>query len=405
MAGVIDSIKEINTQEGHVRFCMEVTDRHSPAAVKLLDLGFNCIKYADEAAREGKNVIYFPQIGYPLAFASGAIPMFLMEMGRLATSAQIQAAEEQFQILPETCAMSKATLGTLYLHRNNGIKRFVSWGSRCEPLLQVAEMAKGFGYDVHIMDVGIRPGADDPAALENERRRYLREFLEVADWAGYGKPLDKNRLWEALALQNRIQKKMLHFLELRREHCTYCSSLTTSFLFGGNGFYYGKPREFEQILDALNAEMEALKPGEYNDARVRLMWAGPRGIDFGIYNAVDASGGSVVALQYSMNKFYDLDIDPLEAFLSYEYDGYKAGGGGIRKKIRGQEMIFRKSGAQGAIISAPLACTYITIEAEIKRKYFQEQKIPCLHLTTTYQTGEASGQTLTRIKAFVEMLM
>jgi benzoyl-CoA reductase/2-hydroxyglutaryl-CoA dehydratase subunit BcrC/BadD/HgdB len=44
------------------------------------------------------------------------------------------------------------------------------------------------------------------------------------------------------------------------------------------------------------------------------------------------------------------------------------------------------------------------VDREMWRRYFHEQGIPCLNLEGSFQTGSPSGQVLTRVRAFVEML-
>ena len=134
------------------------------------------------------------------------------------------------------------------------------------------------------------------------------------------------------------------------------------------------------------------------------MWTGPRGVDFSVYNAIDVSGGQMVAwnLPTTSPRRYNLEIDPFDSLIEYHYFGKR--GQSMLEAIQQDEKMFLESKAKGIIIYNTLGCTISTTGIETKRRYFNDKNYPNLQISGTAQIGETTGQILTRIKAFVEML-
>ena len=60
--------------------------------------------------------------------------------------------------------------------------------------------------------------------------------------------------------------------------------------------------------------------------------------------------------------------------------------------------------AKGVIFYGYVGCSYSGVEHEILRADLKERGISSLSIQGTFQVGPPSGQLLTRVSAFVEML-
>lgn len=177
-------------------------------------------------------------------------------------------------------------------------------------------------------------------------------------------------------------------------------------IISGNNGYYGEPEKYESHLDAIISEMEELSEDEYSDSRVRLIWNGARGVDFSIFNTVDAAGGCIVGwtIAGTNKRRFDLSKEPLEAFLDVFYTMGPVGSNDVHRQCENVANLYRTRGANGVILYVSQGCSHLTIPLEVRRKYLNEKGIPTLALATTAKVGDDSGQIQTRIKAFLEMI-
>ena len=51
-----------------------------------------------------------------------------------------------------------------------------------------------------------------------------------------------------------------------------------------------------------------------------------------------------------------------------------------------------------------IGCSFASVDREMWRNYFHQKGIPSINLEGSYQTGAPTGQLMTRVKAFIEML-
>lgn len=398
-----DLLQESGNQLEHVLYSRNVANKHSKAVQKLLDLVINYIPDAEKAYREGKNVVWGSQS--TAIYASGAIPVAVTEVGRLGSQESITVAEDYFQVPNETCAMVKATLGEFYLRKDTTIKRLIFNGRSCEQYNQAFEAIKPFGYDILLLSGGFKPSDGDSKRFDNLRKLYAEEFKLIAEWIRGGKPFDNEELRRELHRYNRIQRKIRTIINLRKHHSTYVLTLPTMLLLTGNAHYYGKPEEYEEILEELIEELSALDEGEYNDAKVSLVWAGARGQEFNIFEAIDNAGGAVLgwAIPNNLEASYDeTKEDPFEALLDFELGGKSVGTSLDKAKV--VERTLNKYNAKGIILYQYVGCSFGTIDAEYERSYFKEKGTPSLALIGSFDVGAPTGQVVTRVKAFVEML-
>lgn len=399
------AVKDIKEQTGYLVYSKEVVHKHSPAVQRFLDFVLHHIDTANERAKaEGKEVIIVGMSNYcPIVYASGAIPLDVSDMARIGNMESIAKAEEYYQIPAETCAMIKAMLGGVSKFKTSVCHRIVIPSLRCEPELTAFSMLENYGYETFILDFVKKPTSGSPQRMENAYRKYGEELNKLAFWIGR-KEIDKEKLHAEIVRANRIHDKIDRVVALQKLHPTYMKTLPTMLLMSGKESYYGQPEEYERILDAIIGEMEELAEDSYNDRLVKLIWSGARGVDFSVYNAVDILGGQIAGwhLPISGNARFDETLDPMEACVDYGMHG---------KNVLSQNDIcnqvlklYEDNDAKGVIVYLTLGCTFNTINYEIQRRQINDKNIPTLSLTGTAQIGEATGQVMTRLKAFIEML-
>ena len=171
----------------------------------------------------------------------------------------------------------------------------------------------------------------------------------------------------------------------------------------GLNSYFGKPEEFEEAVDGLIAEMEAAPPDHEGLRKaIPLVWAGGTGQEFGVHEAIDLAGGALLGLRSGPYRFYSEDLPPLESLARWVYDNSGAGAGVYARNVIESEV--DRLGARGVVLYGYIGCSFASVDREMWRRHFHERGVPCISLEGSFQTGAPSGQVLTRVKAFVEML-
>ncbi|HBS59047.1 MAG TPA: hypothetical protein DEA44_07270 [Firmicutes bacterium] len=199
-------------------------------------------------------------------------------------------------------------------------------------------------------------------------------------------------------------EKMRTILELRRKHPFYVRSLATILMLNvGLNSYFGKPEEYEEALDLLREELENAPVNETDLQKViPLVWAGGTGQEFGIYEAIDEAGGALLGLRSVPFKLYREDVPPVESLARWVYDNAGAGAGVYARNVLEHEV--NRLNARGIILYGYIGCSFASVDREMWRKYFHERGIASINLEGSFQTGAPSGQVMTRVKAFIEML-
>lgn len=378
---------------------------YSPALQKLNYLAVNAIDDLTKEANRGKNVVWSGTASTKSAFlyACGAAPLSIADFGRFKDEGAIELAEDYFQIPEEACSQMKTALGEFYMHRNDTVKRVIHNARGCEPFNQVFEYLKDFGYDVFTLDMGYYPRNDAERSAQY-RKLYKEEYLRLAKWLS-GSPLDETKLWNELRCVNRIMRKIRTVLNLRKLYPDYMKSLSTILLFLGSDHYYGKKEEYEEMLDMLIEEFSSLKPGDYNESKTHLIWTGGRSVEYGIFQSIEEAGGAILGWGVSNNleTSYDLNKDPMEAFLD-SLLGDKNATGSSEDICSVLERQIEECDAKGLIMYGFMGCSFSSVGREIMREYFKKREFPVLSLLGTYKAGEPSGQIVTRVRAFMEMI-
>jgi benzoyl-CoA reductase/2-hydroxyglutaryl-CoA dehydratase subunit BcrC/BadD/HgdB len=398
---------DIHSQREYIEYSKEVHS-YSPAVNKILDLSESYVPDAEKAFAEGKtDAVWCGGYGWevPLAYASGVLPVAFSELGRLSDRDVMLIAEDHYQFPIETCSMVKCTVGQWHQRKDaTSIRRIMGNSSACEPYNLAWEVMKNEGFDVYNNDVLYRGASVQGKRLEKLIEFFIKEVHDAAEWLTGSSAIDEEKLALELKRKNRLLDKMRQILALRLKHPFYVKSLATIEMLNiGLNNYFGKPDQYEEALDLLLEELEA-RPVN-NDERNRvipLVWAGGTGQEFGIYEAIDQAGGALLGLRSVPFKNYREDVPPVEALAHFVYSNSIAGAGVYARNVIEAEI--EKVGAKGLILYGYIGCSFASVDREMWREYFHQKGVPSINLEGSFQTGAPSGQVLTRIKAFVEML-
>jgi benzoyl-CoA reductase/2-hydroxyglutaryl-CoA dehydratase subunit BcrC/BadD/HgdB len=295
-------------------------------------------------------------------------------------------------------------LGEWYLRRDTTVRRMVVFNGSCEPLNLAWELVRQEGYDVYRIEAVNRPFADEEGRYQQMVHFLADELNGAARWLT-GQNIDENKAAREIKRVNRILAKLRRVLDLRRQNPLFIKSLATMFLLMGSGHYFGKPEEYEEVLDLLLQEIEAAEVISPAKGKVvPLAWIGGRGQEFGVYKAIDDCGGAVLGWQTPNVFTHDWreDIPPLEAIAEFVLSGRVIGSPVHRLKTI--EGVIERSGSRGILFYGYVGCSFAGIHSEIMRDHFHKKGVPSISLEGTFQVGPPSGQLLTRVRAFVEML-
>jgi len=394
----------LETQLAYIRQT-KIDHHYSLAVNKLFDLVVGYIPDAEAAWRAGTPAAWMGGgIWSPLFYACGTIPISINEMGRLGSAEALSAAEDYFHLPKESCPMVGGVLGEFYLRLTRTVKRLAIYNAVCEPLNIGWELLKDEGFDIYRVEALNRPNAhDDPERVRVMEEYLVRDIRNLAVWL-QGRPVDEDRLAEEIARLNRIFVKVRKILKLRLNNPFYLRSLGTMYLILGTAHYFGKPAEYEAVLDGLISELETAAPVPSPTGKiVRLAWVGGRGQEFGVYKAIDDAGGAVTQWHTpdEWTKSYREDLPPLKAYADYIISA-RMGGSPIRR-LKNIEENLSVYGARGILYYSYVGCSFGGIHKEIQRDYFQKLGIPSIALEGSFQVGPPTGQLLTRIRAFIEM--
>jgi len=399
--------EEVQSQLDYVKYTKEVHS-YSKAIGQLLDLSMSYVADAEKAYQEGKKkAIWCGGYGWEvqLLYAADTIPVAFSEMGRLSDRDMMLIAEDYYQFPVETCSMVKCTVGQWHKRKDSSsIKRILGNGSGCEPYNLAWEIMQKEGYDVHAIDVIYRGGNVKGKRLEQLIEFFVEQVYGTMEWLTGSRVIDEEKLKIEIRRKNRLLGKVRQILALRLKHPFYLRSLPTILLLNvGLNSYFGKPEEFEAVVDLLIEELEAEPINELELKKViPLVWAGGTGQEFGIYEAIDQAGGALLGLRSVPFKNYREDVPPVEALARYVYDNQGAGAGVYVRDVLEQEI--DRLNARGLVLYGYIGCSFASIDREMWRDYFHKKGIPSINLEGSFQVGAPSGQVLTRVKAFVEML-
>lgn len=399
--------KGVTEQIKHLEYTRDVVHAHSKGVKKLIDLAIAYIYDMEKEGVEGKRKVAWAGglSETPLFYACDTTPLALSELGRLGTPEAMEVAENDFQMPREACSMVKVLIGEYYLRRNSPIKKIMFRGSACEPIGMCSEILTNYGYDVKLIDSGFRTPEMSQDRYNTLVEHFKKEVLDAAEWLNDGKPLDKEKLRLEMKKYNSSMRKVRTIMNLRREHNVYIKSLPAMFIILGSTHYFGRYDEYIEALDLIIEEMSVLQPGEFDENLVRLVWGGGRGMEFGVYEAIDDAGACIMGWNL-LNTFevgFDETIeDPLDQFVTYQIGGKNAGT--VEAGLRAMEYQIKKAKATGILLYGYVGCSAGSVVFELQREHFKKMGIPTMNVLGSFQVGPPTGQLVTRVKAFIEML-
>lgn len=376
----------------------------SPAINRIFDLALTYIQRADEAHKKGQKVFYGGGVfDSPILHANDAFPCVYNELGRLAGDETVSLAEDHFQIPRETCSMVKATMGEL-LNRKNSFKRLIAYCSQCEPYNTAFEVLKEEGFDVYSVDLPYRSAGVNDARFDSLVDFAEKELRGLAEWIGNG-VVDEKRLRHEVHRINLIHQKVRRVLELQVANPDYIGTLETLFAWNGANHQYGAPQEYEDVLDQLIEELEEVSTIEREINKVPLIWCGGRGQEFGIFRLIDELGGYISkwTMTGRLLRDYDETLSPLRA-IAYNNVIGMGGPGGSKDQIPFLEKSLEETGAKGIIFYGYFGCSFTSVNYEVIKNHFSKKGVSSLILDGSFQVGTPTGQNVTRLKAFMEML-
>ena len=399
-------IEDIASPRDYLLYSKSEVHNYSAAIGKLLDLSASYIYDAEQAYKEGKiKAIWSRANGWeiPLVYASGIVPVAYSEMGRLSQFEDIGIAEDFYQFPVETCSMVKCTVGQWHKRCGLSINRILGASVACEPYNLAWELMRKEGYDVYTIDVVYRAPNVKGQRLEQLVKFFVEQIYDVAEWLTGSRVINEDRLTVEIQRKNRLINKVRRILQLRLQHPFYMRSLPSIYLLTGLNTYFGKPHEYEETIDLLLTELESLPfDKEEQEKAIPLVWVGSAGQEFGIYETIDQAGGALLGFRgYPFNTYRE-DISPVEALARHVLGNQNAGASIYVQKVIEQEI--QKVNARGLVLYGYLGCSYGSVAREMWRSYFHDKGVPSINLEGTFQVGKPTGQVLTRIRAFIEML-
>ncbi|MDR1608546.1 MAG: 2-hydroxyacyl-CoA dehydratase family protein [Deltaproteobacteria bacterium] len=403
---LVDNPEDIVSQSDYIAYSKSVHD-YSPAVRRLLDLSEDYVPGAERAFKAGHPAVWCQALNFvpPLLYSLGVIPVAAGEMGRYSSKEDMLIAEDIYQFPVETCSMVKCVVAQWHKRLNSGtINRILANSSGCEPYNMAWEIVKKRGYDVYSNEIIYRGPTVEGERLEQLIKFTTGQILDVAEWLTGRRQVDDEKLSLEIKRKNRLLGKLKQVLELRRSHPFYMKTLAIILTLNvGLNNYFGKPAEYEEAIDALIKELENTPISEKDlKTVIPLVWAGGTGQEFGIYEAIDQAGGALLGLRSVPFRLYREDVPPLEALARWIYDNAGAGAGVYARNVIDSEVERLK--ARGVILYGYIGCSFASVDREMWRRYFHEKGLACINLEGSFQTGAPTGQVLTRIKAFVEML-
>jgi benzoyl-CoA reductase/2-hydroxyglutaryl-CoA dehydratase subunit BcrC/BadD/HgdB len=399
-------IEDIESPRDYLVYSKNEVHSYSQAIGKLLELSTSYIYDAEKAYKEGTiNAVWTRTNGWevPLVYACGIVPVAFGEMGRLSEFEDIGIAEDVYQFPIETCSMVKCVVSQWHKRQGSSINRILGASVACEPYNLAWELIKNEGYDVYSIDVVYRAPNVEGERLEQLVEFFIKQIYDVAEWLTGSRNIDEDRLKVEIKRKNRLITKVRRILELRIQHPFYMRSLPAIYLLTGLNTYFGKPEEYEATVDLLLEELEHLPINEAEKRRaIPLVWVGSAGQEFGIYESIDQAGGALLGFRgYPFNTYRE-DISPVESLARHLLGNQNAGASVYVQKVIEQEI--KKVNARGLVLYGYLGCSYGSVAREMWRTYFHGKGVPSINLEGTFQVGRPTGQVLTRVRAFIEML-
>ncbi len=240
------------------------------------------------------------------------------------------------------------------------------------------------------------------------RKFLIAELRALAAWLGTltGRPLDVEALRRAIRLHRAIDETKARVLA-RRERLPLSDRELYEALRRGEWLW---PEEHLDELRELEGKLALDAPPR---AGVPLMVTGYVPEPMALLDALDDAGAYVVRDDWAAvgrrvvvpRCAPDLDGDPFEALATLYYEAPECPTRSLDQEARTRRLLslYDESGARGVIVHEPKFCEPEAFDVPAIKRAFAERGAPLLYLETELET-ELSGQTTTRLEAFVEMV-
>ncbi|HEY3446188.1 MAG TPA: 2-hydroxyacyl-CoA dehydratase family protein [Myxococcales bacterium] len=272
----------------------------------------------------------------------------------------------------------------------------------CDSIQGLATLAPDFGGCPKKVFRFTHPkGASRPSA-----RRFVEEELrslakELAEWTG--RPLDARKIREAVQLHRAVDEARATLLARRA-----CSPLSDRELYDllRRGEYLWP----EDHLAELRAAVSGLARQPVQRG-IPLMISGYVPEPMSLFDALEDAGAYVAADDYAavgrrvLTSPIDLASDPFLALADayFAYPPCPTRGADQAARMRWLLSVFERSGAKGLLVHELKFCEPELFDVPALRKAFGARSIPVLYVEGELE-AELSGQTSTRLEAFVELL-
>lgn len=398
----------INSQKEYMEYVRDVSHTYSPATVRLMDMAIHYIENSLAAIDNGEKIVWEAQAGdAPIVYASGGIPVSYIELCRLGTKRAASYVENQLQIPGDVCSMVKVMLGEFHYIGKDHAKYLFTNTSVCEPFNLAFELLEQEGFEILYQDTPIKPpvtGITEKKYWELYRRKEA-DLQEISNWLS-GHDVNEEKLGLELKRFNRILYKVNQINMLRKKHKSYLANLPAAYIILGIGNYFGQPEVYEETLDLFLEELTGLQDGEYNKDLVPLIWSGARSVDFGICHSLDRSGGILLDwnVPTGLHNFFNEDEPPLESLIHYSLGYYGKEVNGVMGSMALEQMI-RENDAKGVLFYNYMGCPMCAVNTYLTGDYVKKRTaVPYLSLDGSFPTEAPTGQLMTRIEAFLEMI-
>jgi benzoyl-CoA reductase/2-hydroxyglutaryl-CoA dehydratase subunit BcrC/BadD/HgdB len=299
--------------------------------------------------------------------------------------------------------MVKCTVGQWHKRRGSGIQRILGASVACEPYNLAWETMRREGYDVYSIDVVYRAPGVKGERLEQLVKFFIEQIHETSEWVTGSRKVDEEKLKIEIQRKNRLIGKVRTILELRLNNPFYMRSLPSVYLLTGLNTYFGKPKEYEAVVDEIILELKNAAVNKDDLKKViPLVWVGSPGQEFGIYETIDQANGALLGFRNFPFNTYREDISPVESLARHVLGNQEAGASIYVQDVIEQEL--NKVKARGLVLYGYLGCSYGSVAREMWRDYFHKKGVPSINIEGTFQVGPPTGQILTRVRAFIEML-
>ncbi|MBR2527886.1 MAG: 2-hydroxyacyl-CoA dehydratase [Blautia sp.] len=265
--------------------------------------------------------------------------------------------------------------------------------------LTFRQLAKTWDVPHFVVDVPYEPSEDAVHEVEAQLRRLGELVQELTH-----KRLEEEKLKEAVARSIRTQEKYLAYLK-KRSRVHFPEVMTPEMLNVINNHLYLGSRQAEEYVDRLNRDLS--KAPELHSDSTKLLWMHvmPNAQEAvkEIFQGADNHQVEVLACDLAYDNLVSMDPErPYESMARrMVFSSYNGPGS---RRIDRTLQLARQLEADGILIFCQWGCKQTQGLSYTAKKRFQEEGIPALILDgdASDRTNEASGQAMTRARAFLE---